>query len=156
MSKRVLIVEPRTEQAERLNQLILDLLEASGKKRASIVIIDMAPTGHALELLRMPDRLLLWSRLLLKALAQHRSLPLAQDAAVEIASMGQRVRELSRMLRESSQTLLIPVMLAEPLPDRETGRLLAALKDLGAATSPVFVNRILFERDIKGCKVTFA
>ncbi len=130
---------------------ILDLLEASGSKPASIVIIDMAPTGHALELLRMPDRLLLWSRLLLKALAQHRSLPLAQDAAVEIAGMGQRVRELSRMLRESSQTLLIPVMLAEPLPDRETVRLLAALKDLGTATSPVFVNRILFERDVKKC-----
>ena len=80
---------------------ILDLLEASGKKRASIVIIDMAPTGHALELLRMPDRLLLWSRLLLKALAQHRSLPLAQDAAVEI--LDEKLK-----LNESAATSALP------------------------------------------------
>lgn len=131
---------------------ILDLLEASGnRKHGSIVIIDMAPTGHALELLRMPDKMLLWSRLMLKALAQHRSLPLAQDAAVEIAGMGQRVRELARRLRDPNQSLLVPVMLAEPLPDRETARLLASLKELGAGTSPLFVNRILFERDVKGC-----
>jgi arsenite-transporting ATPase len=132
---------------------ILDLLEngADGDKNASIVIIDMAPTGHALELLRMPDRMLLWSRLLLKALAEHRSLPLAQDAAVEIASLGQRVRALARMLRDRRQALLVPVMLAEPLPDRETGRLLDALKELGTSTSPVFVNRVLFARDVKGC-----
>ncbi|HTK94278.1 MAG TPA: ArsA family ATPase, partial [Terriglobales bacterium] len=44
---------------------ILDLLEA----RRGRVVIDMAPTGHALDLLRMPDRMLLWSRLLLKSLA---------------------------------------------------------------------------------------
>jgi len=132
---------------------ILDLLEngAGGDKNDSIVIIDMAPTGHALELLRMPDRMLLWSRLLLKALAEHRSLPLAQDAAVEIAALGQRVRALARMLRDRRQALLIPVMLAEPLPDRETERLLAALKELGTSTLPVFVNRVLFARDVKGC-----
>jgi len=131
---------------------ILDLLESgTGGQNTSLVIIDMAPTGHALELLRMPDRMLLWSRLLLKALAEHRSLPLAQDAAVEIASLGQRVRALARMLRDPRQVLLVPVMLAEPLPDRETERLLDALKELGTSTSPVFVNRVLFGRDVKGC-----
>jgi arsenite-transporting ATPase len=136
---------------------ILDLLPASAnessgdRKHRSIVIIDMAPTGHALELVRMPDRMLLWSRLLLKALAQHRDLPLVQDAAVEIAGIGQRVRELARMLRNRRESLLVPVMLAEPLADRETMRLLASLNELGAVTSPVFVNRILFARDVTGC-----
>ena len=69
---------------------ILDLLEA----KHGTVFIDMAPTGHALELLRMPDRILLWSRLLLKSLAAHRTLALAQDVAVELAGLGQRVRKL--------------------------------------------------------------
>jgi arsenite-transporting ATPase len=136
---------------------ILDLLPPSAgettdsRKQRSIVILDMAPTGHSLELLRMPDRMLHWSRLLLKALAQHRHLPLAQDAAVEIAGVSQRVRELARMLRNGRQSLVVPVMLAEPLPDRETAQLLASLKQLGICTSPVFVNRILFERDVKDC-----
>jgi arsenite-transporting ATPase len=136
---------------------ILDLVPAqeneaiANKKHHPIVIIDMAPTGHALELVRMPDRMLLWSRLLLKALAQHRRLPLAQDAAVEIAGMSQRVRRFAHMLRDEGQSILVPVMLAEPLPDRETARLLSSLSDLHTITSPVFVNRILFKRDVKGC-----
>ena len=69
---------------------ILDLLQGGGR-----VVIDMAPTGHALELLRTPARLLAWARLLLKTLAAHRSLPFAQDAAVEVATLSQNVRELA-------------------------------------------------------------
>ncbi|HZD93251.1 MAG TPA: ArsA family ATPase, partial [Candidatus Sulfotelmatobacter sp.] len=74
---------------------ILDLLEAKPGR----VLIDMAPTGHALELLRMPERILLWSRLLLKSLAAHRTLSLAQDVAVELAGLGQRVRKLLEIMR---------------------------------------------------------
>ena len=45
------------------------------------IVIDMAPTGHALELLRTPERLVVWTRLLLKSLSAHRTLPLAQELA---------------------------------------------------------------------------
>ena len=74
---------------------ILDLLNEAEKQR---VVIDMAPTAHALEVLRTPDRLLAWARVLLKTLAAHRTLPIARDAGVEIAKLSQRVRELSSIL----------------------------------------------------------
>ncbi len=127
---------------------ILDLVAAG----EDMVVIDMAPTGHALELLRMPDRLLLWSRLLLKTLAPHRTLPLAQDLAVEIATVGQRVRELVTRLKDSREALLVPVMLAEPMPDRETERLLAALEEIGAHAAPLFVNRVLLPGQAGPCR----
>jgi arsenite-transporting ATPase len=127
---------------------ILDLLEAKRGK----VIIDMAPTGHALDLLRMPDRMLLWSRLLLKSLAPHRTLPLAREVAVEVATIGQRVRELAQMLRDAKRARLWVVMLAEPLPDRETRRLLASLEELGVRPAGLFVNRIIFPEDAAGCR----
>lgn len=131
---------------------ILDLLEA---KHGS-VFIDMAPTGHALELLRMPDRILLWSRLLLKSLAAHRTLALAQDVAVELAGLGQRVRKLLELMRDPKQSRAWAVMLPEPVPDRQTQRLLAAIKEIGVAVDSVFVNRVLLESapaDKKtGCK----
>jgi arsenite-transporting ATPase len=126
---------------------ILDLLEA---KRGS-VFIDMAPTGHALELLRMPDRILLWSRLLLKSLAAHRTLALAQDVAVELAGLGQRVRKLLDLMRDPKQGRAWAVMLPEPVPDRQTQRLLAAIKEIGVAVDSLFVNRVLLEPD-SGCK----
>jgi arsenite-transporting ATPase len=128
---------------------IIDLLEAKPGR----VLIDMAPTGHALELLRMPERILLWSRLLLKSLASHRTLSVAQDVAVELAELGQRVRKLLEIMRDPRQSKVWAVMLAEPVPDRQTQRLLAALNDLGLAMDSIFVNRVLVEaeRDCKQC-----
>ncbi len=128
---------------------ILDLVEGG----EDLVLIDMAPTGHALELLRMPERMLLWSRLLLKTLAAHRTLPLAQDMAVEIATLGQRARELVARLKDPREALLVPVMLAEPMPDRETERLLAALDEIGAQAAPLFVNRVLFPGQAGKCRL---
>jgi arsenite/tail-anchored protein-transporting ATPase len=125
---------------------ILDLLE----RKSGRVLIDMAPTGHALELLRMPERILLWSRLLLKSLAAHRTLSVAQDVAVELADLGQRVRRLLEIMRDQKQSRTWAVMLAEPVPDRQTQRLLAALDELGMAVDSLFINRVLIEES--GCR----
>lgn len=119
---------------------ILDLVEQGGH-----VQIDMAPTGHALEVLRTPARLLGWARLLLKTLAHHRTLPLARDAAVEIATVSQRVRELSKTLEDKQRSRVWVVMLPEPLPDRETRRLLRELRQQKVPLAGVFVNRVLLQ-----------
>lgn len=126
---------------------IVDLLESS----AGTVLIDMAPTGHALELLRLPERMLKWSRLLLKSLAAHRTLSLAQDVAVELATLGQRVRKLLETLRDPRHARAWVVMLAEPVPDRQTRRLLSALEELGMTVDSVFVNRVLVSVE-HGCR----
>ncbi len=124
---------------------ILDLL-----RHGERVVIDMAPTGHALEVLRTPARLLAWSRVLLKTLAAHRTLPLARDAAVEIATLSQNVRELASILRDQKRCELVVVTLPEPLPDHETRRLLRDLAELQAPLGAVFVNRVLMDVD-EGC-----
>jgi anion-transporting ArsA/GET3 family ATPase len=127
---------------------IIDLMSRPGHH----VIIDMAPTGHALELLRMPRRILAWTRPLLKTLAAHRTLAVAQDAAVKIAELGQRARELGRVLEDHTATNLHVVMLAEPLPDRETERILKDLRELKLTPSSLVVNRVLFTEDIGACR----
>ena len=127
---------------------ILDLLAAGGQN----VVIDMTPTGHALELLRMPQRMQMWARLLLKTLAAHRTLALAQDVAVEIAAFGQRVRELAALLQDSQRARVWTVMLAEPLPDRETERLRQELAGLGMGVGPLLINRVLFAGEVGNCR----
>lgn len=127
---------------------ILDLIRPGGSK----VLIDMAPTGHALELLRMPERIQLWSRLLLKSLAAHRRLALAQDAAVELAAVGQEVRKLIAIMKDPAQSLIWTVMLPEPVPDHQTRRLLQAVEKLGMKVDSLFVNRVLVpERQEAAC-----
>ncbi len=126
---------------------IVDLLTDQSKR----VVIDMAPTGHALELLRTPERVLAWTRLLLKTLAEHRTLAFVQEVAVKVAELGQRVRELRDTLKDVARARIYTVMLAESLPDRETERLLTQLHQLGLPVGAVFINRVLFLEDVKGC-----
>src|SRR6185312_16845295 len=67
------------------------------------IVVDMAPTGHALELLRTPERIVSWSRVLLKSLAAHRKLSLARNAAVRIAELELRARELAKAFTNSEE-----------------------------------------------------
>ncbi len=127
---------------------ILDLMEDRSKR----VVIDMAPTGHALELLATPERILGWTRLLLKSLASHRKLALVQDVAVQVAGLARRVRALAELIQKPESTSIYSVMLAEPLPDRETERLLNDLRSLKLSARMLFVNRVLFAADAKKCR----
>jgi arsenite-transporting ATPase len=126
---------------------IIELLGGASRK----IVIDMAPTGHALELLRMPERILVWARLLLKSLAAHRKLALAREAAVKIADLEVRARELAAALKSSRRAEIFSVMLPEPLPDRETERLLQQLKALGLAANTIFVNRVSINDSVGKC-----
>jgi arsenite-transporting ATPase len=126
---------------------IMDLRSSTNGK----IIIDMAPTGHALELLRMPQPIVTWSRLLLKSLAAHRKLALARNAAVRIAELELRARELLQAFKRPGEVNVFAVMLPEPLPDRETERLLAELDQLGLTASALFVNRLIFAKDAANC-----
>jgi arsenite-transporting ATPase len=125
---------------------VLDLLDSGSGK----LFVDMAPTGHALELLRMPERMLLWSRLLLKSLSAHRTLSFVQDVAVELASLGQRVRKLIEIMADEKRSRVWAVMLAEPVPDSQTRRLLAAVAQIGLGVDSLFVNRII--KTVSSCK----
>lgn len=124
---------------------ILDLLES----KETAVIIDMAPTGHALELLKTPERMLMWARLLLKTLAEHRTLPLAQDAAVEIATLNQRLRELTKRMQDPKSSQALCVMLPEPLAMRETERLIKSLQQLHIPVQGIFINRVAVDDPTK-------
>lgn len=133
---------------------IVDLIQEKDQRRgrgvaesAERIVVDMAPTGHALELLRMPERIQLWTRLILRALAPHRQLRMAQDAAVELAKVGQDARRLASVLRDGDQSRVYVVLLAEPMPDRETARLLRDLDELDVRRGPTFVNRVLLDAE---------
>jgi arsenite-transporting ATPase len=140
------IVPPGLDEVLAIFRIIDLRSTATGK-----VIIDMAPTGHALELLRMPERIVTWSRLLLKSLAAHRKLALARNAAVRIAELELRARELLQAFKRPGEVSVFAVMLPEPLPDRETERLLAELDHLGLTANALFVNRVIFAKDARNC-----
>jgi arsenite/tail-anchored protein-transporting ATPase len=147
LSELLEVVPPGVDEVLAIFRII-DLVNGGSQR----VVIDMAPTGHALELLRMPQQILAWTRPLLKTLAAHRTLALARDAAVSIAQLGQRVRELIGMLHDEHRAQIHVVMLAEPMPDRETARLMRQLQSQKLAPASLFVNRVSFEDDVGNCR----
>jgi arsenite-transporting ATPase len=151
LSELLEIVPPGVDEVLAIFR-ILDLLSndlSSGRDQR--LVIDMAPTGHALELLRMPDQILAWTRPLLKTLASHRTLAAARDAAVKIAGLGQQVRELIGLLKDRARARIYIVLLPELLPDRETERLVSGLRTLHLIPKSMFVNRVIFAKDVGRC-----
>jgi anion-transporting ArsA/GET3 family ATPase len=88
----------------------------------------------------------------LKSLAAHRKLALARNAAVRIAELELRARELLQAFKRSGEVSIYVVMLPEPLPDRETERLLIELDRLGLTANAIFVNRLIFAKDTTNCR----
>ncbi|MGH9516819.1 MAG: ArsA-related P-loop ATPase, partial [Terriglobales bacterium] len=62
-----------------------------------------------------------------------------------------RARELLQAFKRPGEVSVFAVMLPEPLPDRETERLLAELDQLGLTASALFVNRLIFAKDAGSC-----
>ncbi|HEV7504797.1 MAG TPA: ArsA family ATPase [Thermoanaerobaculia bacterium] len=106
----------------------------------NLVIVDTAPTGHALRLLEMPELALSWDRFLLSLLLKYREAVGLGDLAAGLVDLSRSLKRLQALLRDPDQTRFVVVTRAAELPRRETERLLGSLKRLGIAVPAVVVN----------------
>jgi arsenite-transporting ATPase len=123
---------------------VLSIIEALLERRppVDVVVLDTAPTGHALRLLEMPATALAWVHALLAILLKYRDVVGLGDVATELVAMARRLRELSALLTDPARARVVAVTRAAELPQRETERLLARLRRLGLAVPAVIVNAV--------------
>ena len=95
-----------------------------------VIIVDTAPTGHALRLLEMPEAAREWMQVLLRVLLKYRSLVRPGQLAAELVEVSKSIRDLIALLRDAATTRFIVVTRAADLPRRETERLLVRLRRL--------------------------
>ena len=107
-----------------------------------LVVVDTAPTGHALRLLEMPEKALGWVHALLGILLKYRRVIGLGDLARTLTATSKELRELRDLLRDPARTLFVPVTRAAALPRAETERLLRALRKLRIPAGPVLVNAL--------------
>ena len=105
-----------------------------------VIVVDMAPTGHALRLLEMPAAAREWVQVLLRVLLKYRSLVRPGQLATELVEVSKSLRELIALLRDARTTRFIVVTRAAELPRRETERLLARLRRLHLSAPAIVVN----------------
>ena len=106
------------------------------------IVVDTAPTGHALRLLETPDIAREWVQLLMRVLLKYREVAHAGDLASELVALSKGIRELHAMLGDAQSTRFLVVTRAARLPREETVRLLASLRRLRLATPAVIVNAL--------------
>jgi arsenite/tail-anchored protein-transporting ATPase len=106
------------------------------------ILVDTAPTGHALRLLEMPDAARDWLHVLLRVLLKYRSLVRPGQLGAELVALSKSVRALRDLIRDPARTAFIVVTRAADLPGRETDRLLTRLRRLRLATPAVVVNAL--------------
>jgi len=124
---------------------ILSLVDALlGREHAAydVVVLDTAPTGHALRLLAMPDAALEWVHALLAILLKYRAVVGLGELASDLLEVARDLRELAALLRDPARTRVVAVTRPAALPRLETARLLRGLRRLGIAVGAVLVNTV--------------
>ena len=121
------------------------------------IVVDTAPTGHALRLLEMPEAARAWVNVLMRVLLKYRSVVRAGPLAAELVDLSKSIRDLQALLHDRHATRFIVVARAAQLPRSETERLLKQLRRLQLATPALVVNAMtLTSRRCRRCRATAA
>jgi arsenite-transporting ATPase len=124
------------------------------------IIVDTAPTGHALRMLAAAEHFRQFGAALDAMQEKHRvlveqftrrSVADALDTFIdEFESTAKRRREL---LRDASQTAFIPIVLSEPWVVEQTLRLVEEVRAEGIDVPMAILNRAVLEADCDRCRV---
>jgi arsenite-transporting ATPase len=110
-----------------------------------VIVMDTAPTGHALRLLEAPQLARDWVQALMRMLLKYRAVVAPGPLASELVDLSRQIRSLQELLRDRGQTRFLVVTRAEELPRRETERLLRSMRRLRIAVPLVVVNAATIE-----------
>lgn len=113
--------------------------EADG---CDVLVIDSAPTGHFLRLVRMPERALSWTRALLRVLLKYRAVLGLDDFADDVLQLARSLTVLVDLLRDPDRTGVVVTTVSETLPSLETERLITALGLEATIPLAVLENRV--------------
>jgi len=122
-----------------------------------VIVVDTAPTGHTLRMLKLPQFLDGFLRTIISLRTRPRGLasamqmfagggtgtapPTVNDALASIEDFQRRARSLRSRLGDSGRTKFVVVMIPTILSVRESSRLMSELVDQGMRVSDVIVNQ---------------
>jgi arsenite-transporting ATPase len=125
-----------------LDELFGLLAVVEALQRQDVVVVDTAPTGHALRLLELVTKAREWLQVLLAILLKYRPVTGLGHLAKDVTDSARELRELDELLRDPARARFVAVTRAAALPRLETRRLLQALRRLGVSVPAVLVNAL--------------
>jgi len=113
---------------------------AEGQGAYDLVVVDTAPTGHALRLLQTPAVLRDWTLALMAILLKYREIVGAGRLATLLVQLSKRLRSLQQILADPAQCRFVVVTRAARVPAAESLELIDALESLRMTVDAVIVN----------------
>jgi arsenite-transporting ATPase len=143
---------------------MIDLIVAR-EPAHDLIVFDTAPTGHTLQLLRMPEVMDTW----IQALMKHRRAvleidqghgtadepalapadPVSDPVLTALERRHERIKLLRRSVLDRGRTAFVLVTIPERLAIEETARAATMLTDTGIDVAALIVNRVLPD-DLEG------
>jgi arsenite/tail-anchored protein-transporting ATPase len=125
-----------------LDELFALLAVIEALQRHDIVVVDTAPTGHALRLLELVGKAREWVQALLQILLKYRRVTGLGEVARDLTETARDLRNLKEILADGGRARFVAVTRPAALPRLETGRLLAGLRRLRLSAPAVLVNAL--------------
>jgi arsenite-transporting ATPase len=105
-----------------------------------LLVVDTAPSGHALRLLEMPGLVRDWTRAMMAILLKYQPVTGAGALGETLLRLSQALGRLRTLLSDRQRARFVTVTRPAALPRAETGRLLRRLDALGIPSPVVIVN----------------
>ncbi|MBA2304283.1 MAG: ArsA family ATPase [Acidobacteria bacterium] len=107
-----------------------------------LVVMDTAPTGHALRLLEMPSLIQAWVRALMAILLKYQAVARVGAFAEILLKLSRGIGRLRDLLARPEETIFIAVTRAAALPRLETVRLVRRLAQLQIHVPAIVINAV--------------
>ena len=121
---------------------IIDVADAIQGDSVSTIVLDTAPTGHALRLLEMPELVHDWVKALMSIVLKYQPVGGVGELGPALLQLSQGLGRLRALLADPLHTSFIVVARAAALPREETVDLLAALRRLDIHVPAVVINAV--------------
>jgi arsenite-transporting ATPase len=121
---------------------VIDVTDTIDSSATGIVVMDTAPSGHALRLLEMPALVQDWTKALMSILLKYQPVVGVGELGAVLLKLSQGLGRLRALLVDSRRTSFVVVTRAAALPRAETQRLMQRLHGMHIHVPVAIVNAV--------------
>ena len=121
---------------------VIDVMDAIESDPSEIVIMDTAPSGHALRLLEMPALVQDWTKALMSLVLKYQPIVGIGEFGAILLKLSQGLGRLRALLTDADRASFVVVARGASLPRAETVRLVARLTEMRIHVPATVVNAV--------------
>jgi arsenite-transporting ATPase len=136
------LAPPGVDELVAMIEIVENLDSAGGASARDLIVIDTAPTGHALRLLEMPALVHDWVKAVMAILLKYQPVVGVGELGAALLRLSQGLARLRALLADPARTRFVVVTRPAALPRAETVRLLTRLEAASISAPLVIVNAV--------------